>query len=165
MKRTLITIILVITFILPSCGGNPEYYDTCKDAFYAVYGDTFDRDSEIDKVSELCATYFDQDLIIYAVYTPNVLPYKFVSCRMIEKNGKARVVDSSMIPPQNSITYDGWYIATSDNGQHFLYQWINTSALPEERDSRYQYRDFSFEDINGDTVGITLVYYEIKSNY
>ncbi len=165
MKRTLITIILVITFILPSCGGNPEYYDTCKDAFYAVYGDIFDRDSEIDKVSELCATYFDQDLIIYAVYTPNVLPYKFVSCRMIEKNGKVRVVDSSMLPPKNSITYDGWYIATSNNGYHFLYQWLDTSSLPEERDSRYQYRDFSFEDINGDTVGITLVYYEIKSNY
>lgn len=165
MKRMLITIILVITFILPSCGGNPKYYDTCEDAFYAVYGDTFDRDSEIDKVSVLCATCFDQDLIIYAVYTPNVLPYKFVSCRMIEKKGKVRVVDSSMLPPQNSIRYDGWYIATSENGYHFLYQWLDTSALPEQRDSRYQYRDYSFEDINGDTVGITLVYYEIKSNY
>jgi hypothetical protein len=40
-----------------------------------------------------------------------------------------------------------------------------TSALPEERDGSYQYRDFSFEDINGNTVGITLVYDEIELSY
>ena len=55
MKRTLIALILMLTFILPSCGGNPEYYDTCMDAFYAVYGDTFHRDSNIYKLEELCS--------------------------------------------------------------------------------------------------------------
>lgn len=165
MKKPLIALLLLFALALSGCGGNPKYYDTCEEAFFALYGDVFDQNSEIDKVSELCAIGFSQELIIYAVYTPNVLPYKFVSCRMKEKDGKFRVVDSSMFPPQNSITYDGWYIASLDNGDHFLYQWINTSALPEERDSRYQYRDFSFEDIHGETVGITLVYYFIESNY
>ena len=166
MKRTLITIIiLVIIFILPSCGGNPEYYDTCKDAFYAVYGDTFHRDSHIYEISELCSIKFSDELTIYAVYTPNVLPYHFVSCEMKEKNGKYRVIESWIFPPLDSITAGGWYRASPENGTDLLYQWLKTSALPVERDSRYQYRDYSFEDINGDTVGITLVYYEIESNY
>ena len=102
MKRTLITIILVITFILPSCGGNPEYYDTCKDAFYAVYGDTFRRDSHIYEISELCSIKFSDELTLYAVYTPNILPYSFVSCEMKEKDGKYRVIES-------------WVLAISSN--------------------------------------------------
>lgn len=166
MKRTLITIILVITFILPSCGGNPEYYDTCMDAFYAVHGDTFRRDSEINKLSELCSIKFSDELTLYAVYTPNILPYSFVSCEMKEKDGKYRVIDSWVSnKPLDGITIEGWYKTSLGNGTDLIYKWMATSALPEERDSRYQYRDFSFEDINGDTVGITLVYYKIKSNY
>jgi len=166
MKRTLITIILVITFILPSCGGNPEYYDTCKDAFYAVYGDTFRRDSHIYEISELCSIKFSDELTLYAVYTPNILPYSFVSCEMKEKDGKYRVIDSWVSnKPLDGITIEGWYKTSLGNGTDLIYKWMATSALPEERDSSYQYRDFSFEDINGDTVGITLVYYEIKPNY
>ena len=166
MKRTLITIILVITFILPSCGGNPEYYDTCKDAFYAVYGDTFRRDSHIYEISELCSIKFSDELTLYAVYTPNVLPYHFVSCEMKEKDGKYRVIDSWVSnKPLDGITIEGWYKTSLGNGTDLIYKWMATSALPEERNSSYQYRDFSFEDINGHTVGITLVYYEIKSNY
>ena len=166
MKRTLITIILVITFILPSCGGNPEYYDTCMDAFYAVHGDTFRRDSEINKLSELCSIKFSDELTLYAVYTPNILPYSFVSCEMKEKDGKYRVIDSWVSnKPLDGITIEGWYKTSLGNRTDLIYKWMATSALPEERDSSYQYRDFSFEDINGDTVGITLVYYEIKSNY
>jgi len=166
MKRTLITIILVITFILPSCGGNPEYYDTCKDAFYAVYGDTFRRDSHIYEISELCSIKFSDELTLYAVYTPNILPYSFVSCEMKEKDGKYRVIDSWVSnKPLDGITIEGWYKTSLGNGTDLIYKWMATSALPEERDSSYQYRDFSFEDINGDTVGITLVYDELESKY
>ncbi len=159
MKRILIALILVLTFILPSCGGNPEYYDTCEDAFYAVYGDTFHRDSNVYKISELCSINFSDELTLYAVYTPNVLPYKFVSCEMKKKDGKYRVIDSWIFPPLDSITVDGWYRASPDNETDLMYQWLDTSALPEERDDRYNDRDFSFEDINGNTVGISLVYY------
>ncbi len=166
MKRTLITIILVITFILPSCGGNPEYYDTCKDAFYAVYGDTFRRDSHIYEISELCSIKFSDELTLYAVYTPNILPYSFVSCEMKEKDGKYRVIDSWVSnKPLDGITIEGWYKTSLGNGTDLIYKWMATSAIPEERDSSYQYRDFSFEDINGDTVGITLVYDELESKY
>ena len=166
MKRTLITIILVITFILPSCGGNPEYYDTCKDAFYAVYGDTFRRDSHIYEISELCSIKFSDELTLYAVYTPNVLPYHFVSCEMKEKDGQYRVIDSFVSDkPLDGITIEGWDQASLGNGTNLIYKWMATSALPEERDGNYQYRDFSFEDINGNTVGITLVYDEIKFSY
>lgn len=166
MKRTLITIILVFTFILPSCGGNPEYYDTCKDAFYAVYGDTFRRDSHIYEISELCSIKFSDELTLYAVYTPNILPYSFVSCEMKEKDGKYRVIDSWVSnKPLDGITIEGWYKTSLGNGTDLIYKWMATSALPEERDSSYQYRDFSFEDINGDTVGITLVYDELESKY
>lgn len=159
MKKILVSLILILTFLLQGCGGNPEYYDTCEEAFLAVYGNTF------DKYSELCTIEFSDELTLYAAFTPNMLPYKFVSCQMKEKDGKYRVLDSSPFPPTNGITDDGWYHASPDNGEHLLYQWIDTSCLPEERDSLYQYRDFSFEDINGDTVGITLVFYGIELDY
>lgn len=166
MKRTLIAFILALIFILPSCGGNPEYYDTCMDAFYAVHGDTFRRDSEINKLSELCSIKFSDELTLYAVYTPNILPYSFVSCEMKEKDGKYRVIDSwASNKPLDGITIEGWYKTSLGDGTDLIYKWMATSALPEERDSSYQYRDFSFEDINGDTVGITLVYDELESKY
>ena len=59
--------------------------------------------------------------------------------------------------PLDGITIEGWYKTALGNGTDLIYKWLATSALPEERDGSYQYRDFSFEDINGNTVGITLV--------
>ena len=166
MKRTLIALILMLTFILPSCGGNPEYYDTCMDAFYAVHGDTFHRDSYIYKMEELCSIRFSDELTLFAVYTPNILQYSFVSCEMKEKDGQYRVIDSFVSDkPLDGITIEGWYKTSLGNGTDLIYKWMATSALPEERDGSYQYRDFAFEDINGNTVSITLVYDEIELSY
>ena len=88
------------------------------------------------------------DLTLY----PDKFPYSYLFCvgpkSCVTNNGAVEVFDP----------YVSCEVGTVELK--------NIRVNGEEPDDIAPYiRAVTFEDINGDTVGITLVYYEIKSNY
>ena len=155
MKRTLIVFILVLTFLLQGCGGNPKYYDTCKEALEEI-------SPSFSVLDEICEIRFSDVLIVYAA---NTSFGQIVTADIKEKDGKFRVLDFTYTnglanSTTEKIEIDRWSRAVTDDETDVLYQWIPTDSLPESRDERYQYKDC----VVGENLRVTLVYYVLTRN-